>query len=275
MKFPKLLPVLFAASLFIMGSCTDDEETSPIDNIKACKAVKITDEDGVTSVTYANDKISSFTNGEFGTVNVQYHSSGSKAGKPSKMVFMNGDQGDGSMEYTYDDQGKLTGTMLSGEDMDGMGMGSEIEYSGNRISKITRFLVIPAEEGEDPVSFPMGWTTYQYDAKGNVSKATEYYDNPATEEDESTSPSATTEYTYDAKNSPMAAFEALFIGLPTLNPPSVNNVITEVRKEGSTVDKDMSYTNTFVFNDNGYPTKITRTTQNNDVTTVNVEYSCQ
>ncbi|KAA3439152.1 hypothetical protein [Rufibacter hautae] len=275
MKFPKLLPVLFAASLFIMGSCTDDEDSTPIDGIQACKAVKITDEDGVTSVTYANDKISSFSNGEFGSVNVQYHSSGSKAGKPSKLVFTDGDQGDGTLEYTYDDQGKLTGTLLTGDDMDGMGMASEIEYSGNRISKITRLAVIPAEEDEEPVTFSMGWSTFQYDSKGNVSKATEYYDNPLTEEDESTSPAATTEYTYDAKNSPISAFEALFVGLPGLNPASVNNVITEVRKEGSTVDKDLSYTNTYVFNDKGYPTKITKTTQNNDVTTMNVEYSCQ
>ncbi|WP_157593012.1 hypothetical protein [Rufibacter tibetensis] len=265
MKFPKLLYLLIACSLFVFSSCTEDDDTGPNTGNKTCLPVKVTDEDQVTSITYSNGKIASFSNDEFGSVNVQYHTSGNKADKPAKMPFGT----DGSFEYMYDNQGKLTGTMITTPEFQGAGLLAEFEYSGNRISKVTRYLAFPGEDEDDPQLFPFGYTTYQYDSKGNVTLVKEFGDQ------DSTTPDNTTEYTYDSKPTPTAAFMALFIGLPGMTPPAANNILTEVHKEGNTVDKDLSYTNTYVFNENGYPTKTTRTSQNGEVSVINIDYNCQ
>ncbi|WP_207435857.1 hypothetical protein [Sabulibacter ruber] len=277
MKLTKLFSLFFACSLLVFSSCTDDEETGPITGNKTCKPVKVTDEDGVTAITYNNDKISSFSNEEFGTVAVSYHSSGNKAGKLSKLTFSAGEEGDGSLEYVYDEQGKLIGTVFASESEEFMGaaMVSEFEYTGNRISKTTRALAFPSEEeGGEPMVVPFGHTTYEYDSKGNVTRVREYMDNPMTEEDESNEVKATVEYTYDSKTSTMAILEAMFIGMPGINPAGVNNVLTAVHKDGATVNKNLSYSNAYVFNENGYATKTTQTTQNGAVTVTNIEYSC-
>ncbi|WP_181305903.1 hypothetical protein [Rufibacter sp. XAAS-G3-1] len=274
MKFPKLLSIFFALSLFVLGSCSEDEDTDPITGIKSCQPVKLTDDEGFATITYTNDKIANFTNEEYGTVTVQYHSNGNKAGKPSKMIF--GDGEEGGLEYLYDEQGRLIGTLLSSSDLGGAAQISEFEYTNNRISKTSYFLAFPSEEeGEDPTFISTGFTTYEYDSKGNVLKAKVYYDNPATEEDESTVVQSTTDYTYDTKNSPTSAFQNLFVGIPSMNPAGENNVLTEIRREGNTVDKDLSFSNVYVFNENGYPTKTTRTSQNGDVSVINIEYSCK
>ncbi|WP_205503016.1 hypothetical protein [Rufibacter psychrotolerans] len=278
MKFPKLLPLLFVGSLFVFSSCSEDDKENdpdPIPGDKICRPVKVTAEDGVTAITYNNDKISTFSNEEFGNVTVSYHTSGNKAGKPSKLTFAAGEEGTGSLEYVYDEQGKLIGNAFVTAQMQGGGLVAEYEYTQNRVSKITRAMVFPSEEeGGEPDVVMMGFTTYEYDAKGNVTVAREFFDNPATEEDESTTPQSVTQYTYDNKPSPVSAFEALFMGVPTINPASPNNILTAVHREGNTVKKDLSYTNVYVFNENGYPTKTTQTTQNGETTVTNIDYSC-
>ncbi|MFB9864167.1 hypothetical protein [Rufibacter immobilis] len=268
MKLPKVLSLLFAFSLLVLGSCSEDDESTPVPGQQTCRPVKVTSEGLVSNITYTNDKITNFSTEGYGNATVSYHSAGNLAGKVASMAFSGGEQGNGTLEYEYDDQGLLIGTFLTILDLGGAGQVAEFTYTNGRISKITRTMVFSSEdEGEGPFMISMGHTTYTYDSQGNVLKATDY-------DADSETPDHTIEYTYDTKSNPSAGIEAFMVGLPGMNPASGNNILTAIYKEGNTVDKDNSYSNAYVFNSSGYATKITSTTQNGEVTVTNIDYSC-
>lgn len=273
MKFPKLFAFLAAASLVMFSSCEDDDDNDVPDPITGnCKPVKVTDENGVSTITYTNDKITSLKTGEMGNITVTYHTTGAANGKVSELNFTAGEIGAGFVEYMYNNQGRLGASLYTSEFFseifEGAALFSEFEYSAGKISKVTRYLLIPGEPGEDPTMAPLSYSTFEYNAKGNMILMKEYEDNPTT-------PDYTTEFTYDDKFNPSAELENLLLGIPGLTPGSPNNQLTVLRKQGSTVVKDESYTNTYVYSSGGFPTKITTTPQQGAVTVANIEYSCK
>ncbi|AKQ46106.1 hypothetical protein TH63_11455 [Rufibacter radiotolerans] len=272
MKSTKYLIYLAVFSLLFSSACTDDDALDPTPIATNCKPIKFTDEEGVSLITYNQDKITSLKTQYYGIVTIEYHTSGATNGKPSKLTFSAGDQGAGHLEYTYNPQGKVSSSLFTSQELSEMLGGSfqsNFEYNGSgQISKVSRVIVFAGEPGEAPTAYPVGYSTYEYNAKGNVTLVKDYDDGEST-------PTTVNEITYDDKINATAQVENLLIGIPGLPPASPNNALTSVMKEGGTVNKSESYTNTYVYNSGGYPTKITRTPQQGTPNVTSIEYSCQ
>ncbi|RNI31010.1 hypothetical protein [Rufibacter latericius] len=268
MKFSKLPALFFLLSLFVLGSCSEDDDSDPTPTPSDCRVTKITGTDGTSTFTYANGRISSFTDEDLGEITVSYASNG----RPTALQFP-----DGNIEYVYEDDntGQLPdGMMLVSDEIseeagvDGAGMLITYDYnSAKKVIAANRFVVIPAEDGGEPQVIPLGTAKFDYDSKGNVIAEKEYLPNAI-------APSSTITYTYDDKKNMAASFQALLTGM-FIAPPSTNNILTADAKTGDTVDPEASYTNTYEYNSSGYPTKITNKTKEGTTTVSNVEYQCE
>ncbi len=142
----------------------------------------------------------------------------------------------------------------------------EYEYNAqNRVNKVNMFLDVE-EEGTLSLAATIKYT---YDSKGNPA----HKDYLVTME-----PGAEPtlvyayEYTYDTKDN-------LAKNIPILNiePTPVNNLtkVVVTNKMTNAVDKQQSYSMTYEYDNNGYPTKSTTTTQAGVTTSLAYSYSCK
>jgi hypothetical protein len=142
----------------------------------------------------------------------------------------------------------------------------EYEYNAqNRISKANMFLDVE-EEGTLSLAATIN---YKYDSKGNPS----HKDYLVTMET-GAEPTLvyTYEYTYDSKDNP-----AKNIPILNIEPSPVNNLtkVVVTNKMTNAVDKQQSYSMTYEYDNNGYPTKSTTTTQAGVITSLSYSYNCK
>jgi hypothetical protein len=125
---------------------------------------------------------------------------------------------------------------------------TEFQYDGGRITKETGYY-----NGS-----VMGFTTYEYDSKGNVAKELKYMTSPYGV----TELTATTEYEYDDMHNPFQAFKRLTTPGVYTNP---NNILKQTYTLNFDVDpyteKVQVTTNKYEYNSEGYPSKVNGTVE--------------
>ncbi|RNI29409.1 hypothetical protein EFA69_07555 [Rufibacter immobilis] len=257
MRIHRTFLFLIASASFLLTSCEDDDEsTMPTPEAQTCSLTKATEGQQITTLTYTNDKLSSFTIGTQ-TATIDYNT----AGKPSKVTYSGSND---EISYTYDAQGKLT-FMNEAEQVEGgtSVLTTQYEYTNNQITKASYSRTFRPTSGPSTIPLPRGYTAYTYDAKGNILTVKEYTS-------QNSLLSTTEKSDYDDRVNPGAVLESL------LGPASLNNPRTQVEKdENGNIVKEASYTNAYTYNGSGYPTKVERTDQNGSKSQVTFDYSCK
>ena len=201
--------------------------------------------DSYTEITYANGKISELKNYDSGTYD-------------SKIVYHYASNGIADSAYQWSDEGnglELQGTFF-------------LTYTGDNLTKIESIKYFVGQ------AVVVGKIEYVYDA-GNATSMSTYELNLSTLSLKLTS---TATYEYDSKKSPYRGigidnlFIAEEIGFMSVNNPTKETVKD---KDGNTM-QDESYTYSYEYNDNDYPTKVTDVTFDNSETNVTVlTYDCE
>ncbi|WP_207435856.1 hypothetical protein [Sabulibacter ruber] len=251
------IALFLASALFLATSCDEDEkDTDPKPIAQTCSLTKATEGQQITNLTYSADKLASFTAGSQ-TATIVYN----PAGKPSKLTYSGSSN---EVVYTYDTQGKLTSMSVSEAAEGGVRMlSTQYEYTNNQITKATNSVYFRPSSGPSTIPMPRGYTTYNYDAKGNITVVKEY-------NAQNSLVSTTEKSDYDDKVNPGSLLHSLF------GPASPNNPRTEVKKDAAgNVDKAASFTNVYTYNASGYPSKVEKTNQNGVKSVTVFDYSCK
>ncbi|MFC6997880.1 hypothetical protein [Rufibacter roseus] len=267
MKSYKLLPYLMG--LLLLASCSDDDQDPTPDaaNCLPTKIVNTTDgETEESTLTYdAQGRITkaSLSGGEMeGDVFVQYTNN-----LPTSADLKSGSFTFGSFTYDYDTQNRLTKLTTEIAVMS-LKLETTFEYNAqNKIGKAVEYSYFNLDGEEEPMEIFSQYTTFTYDAKGNITKKSVYEG----ETEEEATLSYTVDYTYDNAPNPGAKAEILLTGYST-----PNNVKTASHKYADgEEDETLSYSVAYVYNASGLPTKATETTKSGSASVSNITYSCK
>jgi hypothetical protein len=228
----KKLLYLFSATLLVLSSCSSDDSTSDSSDVVLLKKTITTDSDGVkvtTNYTYDGKKLVSMIDNT-GYLNLYYTYTGDLITK------MDSKSADGTVEetmtYAYNGDGKLlTFTRVEAEN----DYGYKETYTYNT-------------DGTISVKSYSGNSTSQTIASGT---ATVKFLNGEISEITSTN-SPNHKYTYDTKNNPMKnviGIDKIAFADGEAGEGIIHNLLTD------SVDDELWTNTTFLYNENGYPTK--------------------
>jgi hypothetical protein len=268
--------LILAMSTLVLFSCSkDDDSTSTNPNDpgnpnnpanQKCRVTNASEDGGDEESIYEYDSQRRLTkviykeNGQLESYfeTFEYNNEG----YISKSVEWDGSTMDGYDLYTYNGDGRLTKRESFYDNGSGIVKQSinTYEYDGNkRLIRKNRYNASAPTVIES-------YELYTYPS-GNTARQTSYYDNDS---DGTPDLDSTTDYTFDDKNSPQlllgVAYDDEYV--------SEHNTLTEVYTRAGGTGTPDTYTFSYEYNAQGFPTKMTADYGGTSPEIVNISYNC-
>ncbi len=239
---------------FVATSCNKDDNDGA-----NCRVTKQTDNSTgvITSVIYRDGKLYRVeqSNGNSGQITLN------AAGMVERFDIYNGTVQVGYVEFTYASGNKFLekrtyqARLLGGFDQK---LRDVYEYTGSNVTKITNY------DLDYSTTSINGYITYQYDAQGNVTSESQY----GRDGSNNVILQRTISYQYDNKPSP-AGDLGKYLHIFNENNITVRTTVNYFPNTATSVDSIE-----YIYNGDGYPTKVTTFKNDGGVDSYDVQYDC-
>ncbi|MDQ3289928.1 MAG: hypothetical protein M3Q05_01425 [Bacteroidota bacterium] len=289
-KFNSFAGLCMALLVFVSACDNNDDDPSPGGGggNKDCVVTEMKEGSNTTTFTYTNDQLTKATFDSAGTANDVYFTferdNSNRITKASQFDGTNANTGAIAYEYNADNLvGRANYFIKQGSSTTLTNVLSiTSEYSNKVLSKTTTYINLAALGLPIQATIPFSYTSYT-SSNGNITKTMDYSIDPvflATINPASIPTVAefmnhmvltgSTEYQFDDKKNPVQPLGFLFQDASTV---SVNNITNKVEKDetGATTN---TTTNSYEYNSDGYPTKVTSAQTGNQAEITTLNYQC-